>query len=63
MKTTADYQKITDAARTTGLSCYFIRNGCKAGTIPHIRSGMTYYVNIPALLQKLDAESRRNEPG
>lgn len=59
MQNTADYQKITDAARTTGLSSYFIRKGCKSGEIPHIRSGATYYVNVPALLQKLDAESRR----
>lgn len=59
MQNTADYQKITDAARITGLSKYFIRKGCKSGEIPHVRSGMTYYVNVPALLQKLDAESRR----
>lgn len=47
------YQKITDACRTTGLSQFFLRNGCRDGTVPHIRSGKTYYVNVPALLDKL----------
>lgn len=59
MEGKADFQKIMDAAKITGLSPYFIRKGCKAGEIPHIRSGLTYYVNVPALLQKLDAESRK----
>ena len=59
MENEAMFQKIMDAAKITGLSPYFIRKGCKAGEIPHIRSGLTYYVNVPALLQKLDAESRK----
>lgn len=59
MKEQTDFQKIPEAAKSTGLSPYYIRQGCKAGEIPHIRSGLTYYVNVPALLQKLDAESRR----
>ena len=40
---------------TTGLSRYFLRNGCKDGSIPHIKSGGVYYINIPALLKKLEA--------
>lgn len=56
MKSTP-FQKIPEAARTTGLSQYFLRNGCKDGTVPHIKSGTVYLVNIPALLRKLDAES------
>lgn len=54
-----NFQKISDTARITGLSAYFIREGCKSGEIPHIRCGLTYLVNVPALLEKLDAESRR----
>ena len=50
------FQKITDACRTTGLSQYFLRQGCKAGTIPHVKSGGVYYINIPALLRQLGAE-------
>lgn len=57
MDNSVDFQKITDAARSTGLSSYFIRKGCKSGEIPHIRSGLTYYVNVPALRRKLNEES------
>lgn len=51
------FQKIPEAARTTGLSQYYLRNGCKTGSVPHVKSGTVYLVNIPALLRKLDAES------
>ncbi len=49
------FQKISDACKTTGLSMYYLRNGCKDGTIPHIKSGPTYYINVPALLRQLGA--------
>lgn len=51
----APFQKIADACRVTGLSQYFLRQGCKEGTIPHIRSGQTYYINVPELLRQLGA--------
>ena len=51
------FMKINDACRTTGLSKFYLRKGCKEGTIPHIKSGDTYYINIQALLKKLDSES------
>ena len=44
------FQKIPDACRTTGLSQYYLRKGCKDGSIPHIKSGPTYYINVPELL-------------
>lgn len=50
------FQKIPDAVKTTGLSAYFLRQGVKAGTVPHVMSGGTYYVNIPALLRQLGAD-------
>jgi len=56
MEQNAPYQKIKDACRTTGLSQYFLRQGCKAGTIPHIKSGPTYYINVPELLKRLGAK-------
>ena len=49
------FQKIQEACVTTGLSKYFLRNGCKDGSIPHIKSGGVYYINVPALLKKLEA--------
>lgn len=51
------FQKIPEACKTTGLSQYFLRQGCKAGTVPHIKSGPTYYINVPALLEKLGQEA------
>ena len=49
------FMKIKDAARVTGLSMYYLRNGCKDGSVPHVKSGTVYLVNIPRLLEKLDA--------
>lgn len=50
------FQKIAQAAETTGLSQYYLRAGCKDGSVPHVRSGTTYLVNVPALLHKLGAD-------
>ena len=55
MSANTPFQKITDAATVTGLSQHFLRQGCKDGSIPHVRSGRVYLINIPALLRKLDA--------
>ncbi len=49
------FQTIPQACKTTGLSMYFLRNGCRDGTIPHVKSGNTWYINIPALLRQLGA--------
>ena len=49
------FQKIPEACKTTGLSQYYLRKGCKDGSIPHTRSGQTYYINVPELLEKLKA--------
>ena len=59
--TGAPFQKIQDACATTGLSRYFLRNGCKDGSVPHIKSGGVYYINIPALLKKLEATQMKTE--
>ena len=52
----APFQRIPDACRITGLSMFYLRNGCRDGTVPHIKSGSTYMVNVPALLKKLNGE-------
>ena len=59
----APFQRISDAARITGLSAYFLRRGCRDGSIPHVRSGSTYFVNIPALLRSLGAVGDAGGPG
>lgn len=55
------FQKIMEASQTTGLSQYFLRQGCKDGTVPHIMSGTTYMVNVPALLRQLGADGGANQ--
>lgn len=54
------YQTIPHAAMTTGLARSYLRAGCRAGTVPHIRSGGKYYICVPALLEQLGAEARAN---
>lgn len=49
----APFQSIETAARLTGLGRAYIRQGCIAGTIPHVRRGRCYLVNVPALLRQL----------
>lgn len=55
------FQKIEDAVRSTGLSGYFLRKGCRDGSIPCVRSGRTIYVNVPALLRQFVVEVEANE--
>lgn len=50
-------QKIPQAAKSTGLSPYFLRKGCKDGSIPHVKSGDTYYINVLKLLQQLNGDN------
>lgn len=50
------FQRIDDAVKSTGLSAYFLRRGCRDGSIPCVRSGRTYFVNVPGLLRQLDAQ-------
>lgn len=57
------FQKIPEACETTGLSQYFLRRGCRDGTVPHVRSGRTYLVNVPALLRQLGAFSGNQGDG
>lgn len=61
--TTAPYQTIDNAARLTGLSRDFIRNGVRAGRIAYIRGGAgnaPYMISMPRLLAQLDAEAAAN---
>lgn len=51
----APFQTVPNACRLTGLSQKFLRDGCKSGTVPHVRSGSVYLVNVPALLRSLDS--------
>lgn len=49
----APFQPISAAAAMTGLSRWYLLNGCKAGTVPYIRVGSDYRINMPRLLEQL----------
>lgn len=55
------FLKIQDAVAVTGLSAYFLRQGCRDGSIPCVQSGKKYYINIPALLKKLGVTENGKE--
>lgn len=59
MVPTIPFQKIAEACKTTGLSQYYLRQGCKNDTIPHVKSGGVYYINVQALMETLG--TGRNE--
>ena len=53
------YLNIREACNLTGLSQRYLREGCKAGEIPHVMSGNIYMINVPLMMKKLEAESAR----
>lgn len=55
-KQVVPFRKIADASKTTGLSQYYLRRGCRDGSIPHTKSGQPFFVNVPALLRQLGAD-------
>lgn len=61
MKIEKPFQKFQEASRTTGLSQFMLRKMCRDGTAPHIRSGQTYYINVPALLRQLGVDDVRGD--
>ena len=48
-KSKKQFQSISEAARTTGLSARYLREACKAGLIPHVMCGRCFKVDIVAL--------------
>lgn len=56
---TKPFLTIKEASQVTGLSQYFLRSGCRDGSVPCIRSGRTYMVNVPALLRKLEHQAEK----
>ena len=53
----AQLQPVAVASYITGLSQKFLRDGCRAGTIPHIKIGTDYRINMPLLMAQIDKES------
>ena len=52
------FPSINGAVFRTGLSAGFIRRGCKDGSIPHIRVGKDYRINMKLWLRQLDEQSK-----
>lgn len=59
----APLQTIPAAATITGLSQSNLRAGVKTGRYPHIMSGGTYLIHVPALLETLKMEAMANCTG
>ena len=59
-QTATPFMKIGAASRATGLSQYFLRQLCRDGKCC-VKSGGTYYVNVPALLRQVGAAGGENE--
>lgn len=59
----ARYQSVRGAAEITGLSRHFILNGCKAGTVPHIKVGVDYRIDMPLFFQQLENLSAAGNGG
>ena len=49
-----------EAAKVTGCSLYFIKEGVKAGRIPHLRDGRRIYIDLPLFMEELDKQSRNS---
>ena len=48
------FLSIRDAATVTGLSQFFLRSGCRDGSVPCIRSGRKYLVDVQSLNAMFD---------
>lgn len=46
------FMKIDEACQVTGLSRFYLRRSVREGTIPHIKSGTVYYINMAALMEQ-----------
>ena len=52
-----EFLSIKEFCQVSGLSQFYIRRRVRAGTLPAIRSGASYFVNVAAALEVLRQES------
>lgn len=50
------YYSVKETAVKTGLSQKYLRAGLSDGSIPHIKSGNKYLINLPLLMKRLNNE-------
>lgn len=48
------YQSTKDTVKTVGVSEFFLRKQIKAEKLPHIKSGNKIFVNVLALIARLE---------
>lgn len=46
-----------EAAQASGMSEWYVKQGIKAHTIPHVRCGRRVLVNLPLFLESLNKQS------
>lgn len=54
------YMTIRQTASETGLAAGTLRARLKRNKLPGFYAGSRYYINVPLLMEMLDAESRLN---
>ncbi len=57
------YQSPRGAARITGFGVTYIRDGCRAGHIPHVKVGNDYRIHMEKWLALLEQEAANSVKG
>ena len=57
------FASIKDACRRTGLSQCFLRSGCKDGSVPCVKAGNKYMIDLVAFSRRLDELSENRGAG
>lgn len=57
------FRTVNETIAATGLSEFYLRQGIKNGTVPHIRSGNAIFINYPMLMERLNRESCKQAEG
>ena len=52
------FESIKAFSKTSGLSTFYIRKRVRESSLPCLRSGTVYLINVSAALEVLDKESR-----
>lgn len=56
------YMPIKEAMEVLGLSYNTLRKGCINGTVPHIKSGNKYMINVEQMTETLGVKSTTKKP-
>jgi len=57
-KVNTPFMSVQAAAKATGRSEFSIRQGLRNGTVPHLKEGTKYLVDVPAMLEMMHEEAR-----